>query len=405
MSGSDRNKSDSGVLFAWPEVDNFSLVLGGPLYQFFRKTHLEDRVEDHLAWRIVIISGVVWLPLLVLSLVEGTLLESVPIPFIGDVETHVRFLVVVPLLILAELLVHLRVRGIVAQFIERRLVPEAALERFQAALQSAMRLRNSMAAELLIIAIIYPLGHYLRGDVLALEYATWYAQAGDGSSTPTLAGLWFLWVSNPIYQFLLLRWYFRLFIWTRLLWQVSRIDLDLIPTHPDRNAGLGFLGGSAFALSPLLTAHGAALAGFIANSIFYAGASLIDYKLEIVALVVFLMLLAVGPLCVFAPQILAARRLGSREYGQFCAEYMRGFDRRWLHTADRDGETLLGAADIQSLADLGTAFNVVREIKPFPFGRETIIRLIAAVLVPFVPLLFTLMPLEVLLDHLIGAVF
>ena len=150
----------------------------------------------------------------------------------------------------------------------------------------------------------------MRGDVLALESTTWYAQVGNGGSTMTLAGLWFLWVSNPVYQFLLLRWYFRLFIWARFLWQVSRIDLDLIPTHPDRNAGLGFLGGSAFALSPLLTAHGAALAGFIANSIFYAGASLTDFKLEIVSLVVFLMLLVLGPLCVFTPQILAARREG-----------------------------------------------------------------------------------------------
>jgi hypothetical protein len=405
VTGGDRKKSATGAPFVCPEVDNFSLVLGGPLYQFFRKTHLEDRVEDHLLWRIVVISGFVWLPLLLLSLVEGTLLDGVPIPFIGDIETHVRFLVVVPLFILAELIVHLRMRGVVAQFVERRIIPEAAFERFRAAIQAAMRLRNSIAAELLIIAIILPFSYYMRGDVLALESTTWYARVEDGGSTLTLAGLWFLWVSNPIYQFLLLRWYFRLFIWARFLWQVSRIDLELIPTHPDRNAGLGFLGGSAFALSPLLTAHGAAVAGFIANNIFYAGASLTDYKLEIVVLVVFLMLLVLGALCVFAPKILAAKRKGLREYGQFTAEYMREFDRRWLRSPDRDGEALLGAADIQSLADLGGAFDVIKDIKAFPFGRDTILRLLAAILIPFVPLLLTLMPLEALLDRLIGAVF
>jgi hypothetical protein len=389
----------------WPELDNFSLVLGGPLYQFFRKAHLEERVEDHLLRRVVVISGIIWVPLLLLCLIEGSLLGGVPIPFIGDIETHVRFLVVVPLFILAELVVHRRIRGVVAQFVERGLIPEAALERFRAALQTAMRLRNSIAAELLIIVFILPLNYYMRGDVLMLESTTWYARVEDGGSTTTLAGLWFLWVSNPVYQFLLLRWYFRMFIWARFLWQVSRIDLDLIPTHPDRNAGLGFLGGSAFALSPLLTAHGAAIAGFIANNIFYAGASLTDYKLEIVVLVVFLMLLVLGPLCVFTPKILAARRNGTREYGVFVAEYMRAFDRRWLRSADRDGQTLLGAADIQSLADLGTAYTVIKEIKPFPFGRETFVRLIAAVLVPFAPLLLTLMPLEVLIERLIGAVF
>lgn len=406
MTGRNQNKSaTAGVLPVWPELDNFSLVLGGPLYQFFRKTHLEERVEDHLLKRIVVISVIAWLPLLLLSLAEGSLTGGVPIPFIGDIETHVRFLIVVPLLVLAELFVHLRMRGIVAQFIERRLVPDAEQERFRAALQAAIRLRNSIGAELLIIAIVFPLGYYMRGDVLALESTAWYAQVENGDSTWTLAGLWFVWVSNPIYQFLAYRWYFRLFIWARFLWQVSRIDLALIPTHPDRNAGLGFLGGSAFALSPLLTAHGAAVAGFLANSIFYQGALLTDFKLEIVVLVVFLMLLVLGPLCVFAPKILAAKREGLREYGRFTAEYMREFDRRWLRSPDRDGVALLGAADIQSLADIGGAFDVIREIKAFPFGRDTFVRLIAAILIPFVPLLLTLMPLEALLDRLIGAVF
>ncbi len=390
---------------SWPELENFSLVLGGPLYQLLRKTRLEDRVEDHLLRRVVIISGVIWLPLLLLCLVDGTLLGGVPIPFIGDIETHVRFLLVVPLMIVAELLVHLRIRTIVAQFVERQLVPEAAIERFRAAILSAIRLRNSVAAELLLVAVIFPLAYYLRSTFLALESPTWYARAEGGSLSATRAGLWFMWISNPVFQFLLIRWYFRLFIWARLLWQVSRIELKLIPTHPDRNGGLGFLGASAYALSPLLAAHGAAVAGFFANRIFYAGASLADFKLEIVLIVVFLMLLVLGPLTVFAPQILAAKRKGLREYGAFATEYMREFDRRWLRSADRDGETMLGSGDIQSLADLGNAFGVIREMKALPFGRDTFVQLTVATVVPFVPLLFTMFPLEEILNRVIGAVF
>jgi hypothetical protein len=388
-----------------PEVDNFSLVLGGPLYQMFRKARLEDRVEDFVLRRIVVISGFIWLPLLLLCLVEGTLLGGVPIPFIGDIETHVRFLVVVPLLLAAELLIHLRMRVIVAQFVERSLVPQAALERFRAAIQSALKLRNSVGVELVLIAIIFPLAYYLRSKYLALESPTWYARVENGSATATHAGLWFHWVSNPVFQFLLVRWYFRFFIWARFLWQVSRIDLALIPTHPDRNGGLGFLGASAYALSPLLVAHGAAVAGFFANRIFYDGASLANFKLEIVLLVVFLMVIVLGPLCVFAPQILAAKRKGLREYGLLATEYMREFDRRWLRTADRDGEAMLGSGDIQSLADLGNAYGVVREMKAVPFGRDTLVQLTMATVVPFAPLLFTMFPLEEMLNRIIGAVF
>ena len=118
-----------------------------------------------------------------------------------------------------------------------------------------MRWRNSIFAELALLAIVLPLGYYIRTDLFALKASTWYATAGADGATLTLPGFWFTWVSNPLLQFLLLRWCFRLVIWARFLWQVSRIDLDLIPTHPDRNAGLGFLGGSAYAYSPLLASY------------------------------------------------------------------------------------------------------------------------------------------------------
>ena len=390
---------------ALPELQNFSLVLGGPLYQLLRKTHLDDDVGSHLRHRILIISGLIWLPLLILCAIKGTLLRGIDIPFLVDVETHARLLVAVPLMILAEFFVHIRMRGIVAQFVERKLVPAGSLERFRQAIMNAMTWRNSVAAELAIIAIIFPLGYYLRTDTFVLKVSTWYATAGPNGATLTLPGLWFTWVSNPILQFLLLRWLFRLVIWARFLWQVSRIDLDLIPIHPDRNGGLGFLGGSAYAYSPLLASFSAMVAGLVASRIFHQGASLADFKLEIVFLVAFGMVLVFGPLTVFAPKILAAKRRGLREYGAFAADYTREFDRRWLRIADHDQEPLLGTGDIQSLADLGNSYAVVKEMQAVPFSRDMLLQLIWATLVPFVPLLFTMIPFNELLDRIIGAAF
>jgi hypothetical protein len=393
-------------------VDGFSLVLGGPLYQLLRRARLEERVEDHLLRRTLVISCVLWLPLLALCTVEGTAVGGVEIPFLLDVETHVRFLVVVPLFIVAELLVHRRLRGIVAQFVERGLVTNGGLDRFDAALRSAMSLRNSVAAELALVAVVYTLGYYIHGDVMAREASTWYARADGAGVAVTGAGLWLTWVSTPVMQFLLLRWYYRIFIWARFLWQTSRIELTLVPTHPDRNGGLGFLGGSAYAMSPLLMAHGAAVAGYAASLIFFEGASLADFKLEIVLLVAILLVVVLGPLAVFTPKILAAKRDGLRRYGVFAADYARGFERRWLAPGDptsRDptprGEAALGAADIQSLADLDAAVQTIRSVTPLPVARDTILQLIVATVIPFAPLLFTLIPLEELLDRIIGAVF
>jgi hypothetical protein len=322
-----------------------------------------------------------------------------------DVETHARFLVAIPLMLAAELLVHQRMRGIVAQFVERNLIPEDHMERFRKAILGAMAWRNSIAAELMLLAIVLPLGYYLRSEVFSLKASTWYATAGDHGGSLTLPGLWFSWVSNPILQFLLLRWIYRIAIWARFLWQVSRIKLDLMPTHPDRNGGLGFLGGSAFAFSPLMAAFSSMVAGLVASRIFYEGAKLTDFKLEIVFLVVFGMILVLAPLVVFTPQIMAAKRLGKREYGALAAAYVRQFDRRWLRSQDREAAALLGSADIQSLADLDQAYTVVNEMRAVPFSRDMLVQMLWATLAPFAPLVFTMIPLEELLDQMLKSVF
>ncbi len=388
-----------------PEVRNFSLVLGGPLYQIFRSAHLDDDVTSHLRWRILVICGITWLPLLLLCAINGTLLGGIDIPFLRDIETHARFLVAVPLMIFAELIVHQRMRGIVMQFVERKIIPGEAMERFRKAIVSAMAWRNSIPAELAIIAIVLPLGYYVRTRVFALEASTWYATAGTGGATLTLPGIWFSWVSNPILQFLLLRWLYRLLIWARFLWQVSRIDLDLIPSHPDRNGGIGFLGGSAYAYTPLLASFSALSAGLVASRIFHQGASLADFKLEIVSQVLLGLLLVLGPLAIFAPQILAAKRRGKREYGVFAADYARAFNQRWIHCPGHDAETLLGTNDIQSLADLDNAYSVIKETRAVPFNRDILLQLAWATLAPFAPLVFTMIPFEELLDRFIKTVF
>jgi len=253
--------------------------------------------------------------------------------------------------------------------------------------------------------IVLSLGYYVRVRVFSLEASTWYASAGRAGTDLTLPGIWFSWVSNPILQFLMLRWYYRLAIWARFLWQVSRIKLDLIPTHPDRNAGLGFLAGSAYAYSPLLASFSAMVAGMVASRIFHEGASLADFKLEIIALIAFGMMLVLGPLTVFAPQILAAKRRGKQEYGALASAYTREFDRRWVRSVDHDAESLLGTADIQSLADLDTAYSVIKDIKAVPFSRDLMLQLVWATLIPFVPLVFTMIPLEELLDRILKTIF
>lgn len=389
------------------DQQNFSLVLGGPLYQLLRRAHLSDDALLLVRQRIVFISLFAWLPLLLLSALEGNLLgKGEAVAFLMDMEVHLRFLVAVPLLIAAELVVHQRLLGIGQAFLGRNLIPEAAADQFNDAIGAAFRLRNSVLAELLLIVLVYGVGvlivwrHYT-----ALQAATWYSTPSGGSSTLSMAGIWYGYVSLPLFQFLLIRWYFRLFIWTRFLWHVSRIKLSLVPTHPDRVGGLGFLSNTVYAFALLLVAHGVMLAANLGNRIFFLRAALPEFKMEIGVMVVFLLGVVFGPLLVFAPQLAQAKRKGLNEYGALAGRYVREFDTKWLRGGAPLDEPLVGSADIQSLADLANSFEVVRGMRLAPITRDAIVQLAAAILVPIVPLALTMMPLEELLKHLFGLVF
>jgi hypothetical protein len=389
------------------DPQDFSLVLGGPLFQLMRRAHLSDDALMLVRKRILVLSLLAWLPLLVLSALEGQVLGGrAAVPFLLDLDVHVRFLVALPLLIVAELVVHHRMRFVVKQFLERHLIPESAMARFDAVIASAFRLRNSVLAEVLLIVFVYGVGVLIIWrQYMALAAATWYATPAAGGSTLSLAGVWYGYVSVPLFQFLLLRWYFRLAIWARFLWQVSRIELRLVPTHPDRVGGLGFLSNTVYAFTPLAVAHGALLAGMFANRIFYLGATLPAFKVEIAVLLLFLLCVVLGPLLVFAPQLAQAKRAGNREYGTLAQRYVREFDTKWIRGGAPAEEPLVGSGDIQSLADLGNSFEVVRSMRLAPVTKEAILQLAAATLAPVVPLALTMMSLEELLKKLLGILF
>jgi hypothetical protein len=390
------------------DTADFSLVLGGPLFQLWRRSHMVGDALELLHRRIVAFVVLAWVPLLLLSIVEGHAWGAGggTLPFLYDVEVHVRLLCALPLLILAERIVHQRMRPVIRQFLARNLIPDAARATFDAAVASALRLRNSVVAEVALIAIVLVAGVFVsQRTQIVLASASWYALPTADGAEPTMAGWWLRWVSLPLFQFVLLRWYFRLFIWARFLWQVSRIDLKLMPTHPDRSGGLGFVAGVSNAFVPVLSAQGAVLAGLMANRIFYAGAKLPEFKLELIGLVAVMVFAILGPLLVFSPKLAAAKRLGSREYGILAQRYVREFDQKWLRGGAPADEPFIGSADIQSLADLGNSFEVIKEMKWVPFSTQTVLQLAVATLLPALPLMLTLISLEELVERLLKMVF
>ena len=178
-----------------------------------------------------------------------------------------------------------------------------------------------------------------------------------------------------------------------------------MPAHPDHVGGMSFVGSVGYAFSPLLLAQGAVLAGLMANRIFYAGAKLPDFKVELIGLVGMMVFALLGPLLVFSRQLEAAKRAGVREHGILAQRYVREYEDKWLRGGASPDEPLLGSADVQSLADLGNSFDMVKDMRWVPFTMTTVFQLAVTTLLPVLPLMLTMISLEELLDRLLKIVF
>jgi hypothetical protein len=313
--------------------------------------------------------------------------------------------VALPLLIIAEVIVHRRIVAIVRQFFERNIIAPEDRNRFERIVTSTTRLRNSALFEAGLLVFCFTIGHWVWREQLALTIPTWYSIVSDGRTLLTKAGYYYVFVSLPIFRFLLFRWYFRLLLWYQFLWRMRGLPLHLNLYHPDGCAGLGFLAISIRAFAPVLLAQTVLLSGMIGDRIWHAGASLLDYKMEIVGSVVLLMLLVLAPLSFFVIHLERAGRIAVREFGVLSSRYVDAFRNKWVRRASPQTEPLLGTPDIQSLADLANSFKLVRDIRLVPFGKDTVIRLGGVLLLPFVPLIFTIIPLKAIVDWILKVAF
>jgi hypothetical protein len=377
----------------------FSLWAPTPVQRLYRHLGLETEVLERNGLRTIAITAVAWLPLFIFSALDGLAWSGTDIPFLRDFDLQARLLVALPLLVAGEKWVHQQVSEAVNQFLERRIVASGAVAGFDAAIDSALRLSRSLRAELLILVIVYASG-WVSPRVAWLSGSTWVGRDIGTDVVRTAAGWWYLLVSRPLFQFVLVRWYYRLILWGRFLWHVSRLRLQLIPTHPDRRAGLGFLSDFNYAFAPFLFAHGTMVAGRVANGVVHAGLTFTRFEFELVLIPLASLVMVLAPELVFMSRLWSTKRAGLLQYGALAEEYVREFDNKWIR-GHPDSETLLGSADLQSLADLANSFAIVNEVRLIPAQKESVLTLAVITILPLAPLPLTVISGSELLERLV----
>ena len=178
----------------------------------------------------------------------------------------------------------------------------------------------------------------------------------------------------------------------------------LTPTHPDAAGGLAFVGKGLIPFGVILFALSAVVSSAIASRILFSGGKLEDYQWSYVALFVIFLVVFAGPILIFVPKLLVLKQRGLMEYGTLGRRYTQAFHRKWIEEAASSEDSLLGTDDIQSLADLGNSFEIIRKMRILPAEPSDLIALVLPGLIPALPLAATVMPLGDIIKGLLKLV-
>lgn len=382
-----------------PLVDGFSLVQGGPIYRFQTAIGLAMPNRAGVLKRALLTTLVTWFPLLILSLIQGRAFGSqVKIPFLYDFAVNIRFLIGLPLLVIAEAVIDPRLNHAVRHFVKSGLVANEDLPAFEQVILKVNRLRNAIFPAVAILVIAFaPSMFSWRDDLLRHGFSSWHTIPSASGESLSLAGWWFAVISVPFFRLLLFRWVWIIFLWTIFLRTVRGIRLGCVATHPDTCGGLAFLGEAQLLFGFIAFACSAVVAGALGNQIAYEGATVSSVKFLMITFCVLMTVLLAAPLLVLTPKLAGLKRNGLHKYAGLGTAYVQSFDAKWIRHLSPDPEPLLGTADIQSLADLSNSYSVVREMKVVLIDKKVLIGLTIPSILPFIPLVIIATPVDTLI--------
>jgi hypothetical protein len=319
--------------------------------------------------------------------------------FALDITVHARSLVAAPLFILGEAACASRLGSIALHFGNADLLPEHDRPRFDAAIASTKAILASSKAEIGAIALAYVVVAALLYSMPPDQIPLWQKSA-TGSFSP--AGWWHALISLPLVFALFLGWMWRLGLWTRFLWLMSRLDLRLVPVHPDHMAGLRFVGYSVPAYSIVGLALASVVAGRVADKLVRHDALSLAQKLAFAGMLVVIVALFTAPLLVFSGVLWREWRRGVFVYGAETSKFGKLFERKWFSPDRQMDEAALQAPDFSAAIDLYQIVSNIYAMRFVPVDLISIVLLVGAVLLPFVPVVLMAMPIDFILAQLKG---
>ncbi len=384
-----------------PGIDAaFSPVENEAPLRWLRRLHLAPDEGLGAARRALGLALLTWLPIAAWALATGRLgsPDDSGESLLRHYGVHVRCLLVIPLLILAEPMLHRAARAIAARLAATAATPEARTA-FDAAGRAVVRLRDATLPWVLLLgaAVAWSLADdpLTHGDAMAWAF--------DADGTLGFGGWWFAYVVRPVFLALLMAWLWRILLLSLWMWRVGRIDLSLVPTHPDRAGGVALVERLPGAFALVSMALSAMLASRWAHEILHHGASLAAYRHAVIVFVVLWSLLLLLPLLAFAPALSRTRKQAIRAYSALVGRQGELVHQRWIEGREVAAEPILEAPEIGPVADAAAMYEAVVKMRRVPIGKVSAIGILLPLALPLLVVTALQVPLKDLLLKLAKA--
>ena len=382
--------------------ENFSLSEGGPFHNAMVKMRLTDKQG------ILVLVGlcITWLPLVIITLIEGTLYSGTPLSFLKDVAMQARLLVALPILIMIKPAIDRKVVEVTKYLSEALMSPDERYDIVTRAIYRAKKLTSSALTEIILVLIVIGLTISLvKGGVYsALEGGTmsWMASNKTGNQSLSFAGDWAVFISIPVFSFLGIRWIWRYLIWTLLLLRLSKSRLNLLPTHPDRAGGLGIIILAQKSFNMIFVAGSALISGQLMAQLTKHPDSFNSIRNLGLAYIVLCLILVLFPLVFFMGKLVKTKQQGLLHLSKLGAILSHKFEWEWVNDLPNERRISEKQVDPSMVYDYAGIYESLQQLRIIPVAIRDIIGMALTLFVPFIPILFIHFSVAELLKKILG---
>ncbi len=369
---------------------------------FFKsQTYSRDTIK-----KIFLIIAVSWLPLLIISYFSGTMLSSdskIKIPFLYDYLSNARLLISFPVIFLSISIINSLVSKSFDQFVSAEIIKKEDLEKFRKISDTYSKLNDSKFSNVIIIILSYFWIYLFWKDYEDISGVNSWKFSGSGNEGLQPAGYWYFIFSVPVVQIFLFKMLWTFLLWSFSLFRIAKLNLNISSSSPDGAGGLAFIGYTQIFFGLLGFAQNVTFSAGIANKIVYNNESFMDYRINIILGIISVSLIYIAPLLFFTKHLLNAKLVTLFEYSKLGLYYGTSFENKWIKKKLPDNsESLLGTADIQSLADLNNSVKMVQDQLIFPLRFSSFFVFFAVLIIPYLPLLLLRFTSEEILQGIIN---